>query len=264
MPLDATPAQAPPGPQKNPEKLALVIPTFHEKENVLVLLDCVKRVLDSAEIRHEILVIDDDSRDGIVEAVAAVYRSDPRVRVVVRQEERGLSGAILHGWERTDAEILGVMDADMQHPPDLLPELHRAILGGHDLVIGSRYAAGGGLQGWNPVRKLLSAAAVRMTRPLQHKGIQARDPMSGFFLVRRRCIDGIPFQKTGFKLLLEILVRGRVRSVQEIPFMFGHRHAGRSKAGIRVALDYFALLSRLYRERCGLSRQTDSVEQLNG
>ena len=260
MRLDETPAQTSRRPRENPEKLALVIPTYHEAANVPVLLDRVRSVLDSAEIRYEILVVDDDSRDGIVEAIAAGSRNDPRVRLLVRQGERGLSGAILHGWEHTDADILGVMDADMQHPPELLPALHRAILEGCDLALGSRYAEGGGLGGWNPARKLASAAAVWLTWPLQRKGMHARDPMSGFFLVRRPCLEGLLFQKTGFKLLLEILVRGRVRSVQEIPFTFGRRHAGRSKAGIKVALDYFALLSRLYRERYGLPSETAPVE----
>jgi dolichol-phosphate mannosyltransferase len=254
MPLDEVTVQPSLRSPKNPDKLALVIPTYHETGNILVLLDRVKRVLDCSEIRYEILVVDDDSRDGIADVVTAVSQADPRVRLLVRQGERGLAGAILHGWQHTDADILGVMDADMQHPPDLLPALHRAILEGRDLAIGSRYAEGGGLGGWNPARKLASAAAVWMTRPLQQEGLQARDPMSGFFLIRSRCLDGVLFQKSGFKLLLEILVRGRVRSVQEIPFTFGRRYAGRSKAGINVALDYFALLFRLYRERYGLGR----------
>lgn len=260
MPLDETPAQPSRGPQKNLQKLALVIPTYHEAGNILLILGLARRVLDSAGIRYEILVVDDDSRDGIIEAVATVSRADPRVRLLVRQGERGLSGAILHGWEHADADILGVMDADMQHPPELLPALHRAILEGRDLAIGSRYAEGGDLGGWNPIRKLASNAAVWLTWPLQRRGMQARDPMSGFFLVRRPCLEGLLFQKAGFKLLLEILVRGRVQLVEEIPFTFGRRHAGRSKAGIKVALDYFALLSRLYRERYGLARSPSSAE----
>ena len=252
---------APPsmGPSENGDKLALVIPTYHEAGNILVLLDRVRVALQSAGIRYEILVVDDDSRDGIAELVSTVSQSDPRVRIMVRRGERGLSGAVLHGWERTGAGILGVMDADLQHPPELLPQLFSAIVDGRDLVIGSRYAEGGALGGWNPLRRFVSSAAVWATWPLQHRGMRANDPMSGFFLVRRRCLDGILFQKTGFKLLLEILVRGRLRSIQEVPFTFGRRHSGRSKAGIKVAVDYLALLARLYRERYGLARPAPST-----
>jgi len=115
------------------------------------------------------------------------------------------------------------MDADLQHPPEVLPRLISAILAGNDLAIGSRYIEGGRLGQWNPVRKFLSAAAVWATWPIQRAGMRARDPMTGFFLIRRECIEGIEFQPSGFKLLLEILVRARLRSVKEVPISFGLR-----------------------------------------
>jgi len=142
------------------DKLALVIPTLCEAENIGALLDNVRSVLDPLHTPYEILVVDDDSPDGTGAVVEAIALDDPRVRLVVRKGERGLSGAILHGWQRSDATVLGVMDADLQHPPELLPELLLAIKDGRDLVIGSRYTAGGDLGQWNPVRKLLSATAV--------------------------------------------------------------------------------------------------------
>jgi dolichol-phosphate mannosyltransferase len=110
------------------------------------------------------------------------------------------------------------------------------------------------LGAWNPVRKLLSVAAVWATWPIQRAGIRAKDPMTGFFLVRRECIAGVAFQPSGFKLLLEILVRGHVRSVEEIPFDFGLRSRGASKATAKVAFDYARLLARLYANRLGLRR----------
>lgn len=259
MHLDAMATPASHGAQRNIPKLALVIPTYHEAGNILVLIDRVRAALDPAGIRYEILVVDDDSRDGIVELVSAIAQTDPLVRILVRKGERGLSGAILHGWQRTGAEILGVMDADLQHPPELLPALFAAILEGRDLAIGSRYAKGGNPGVRNPARRLVSSAAVWATWPLQHKGLRARDPISGFFMVRRSCLDGLLFQKSGFKLLLEILLRGRVRSIQEIPFTFGRRHAGQSKAGIKVAMNYLALLSRLYRERYAQGEPSPSL-----
>jgi dolichol-phosphate mannosyltransferase len=236
------------------EKLALVIPTLREAANLPGLLADVRSVLDLVGTGYEIIVVDDDSRDGTEEIVSAISLEDPRVRLLVRKGERGLSGAILYGWRHTDASVLGVMDADLQHPPELLPALVSAILAGNDMAIGSRYIAGGRLGKWNPVRKFLSAAAVWATWPIQRPGIRAKDPMTGFFLVRRECIDGIDFQPSGFKLLLEILVRGRLRSVLEVPLAFGSRSRGTSKANFKVGWDYAKLLARLYAARFGPRR----------
>ena len=236
------------------EKLALAIPTLREAENIGHVLDNVRSVLDPLGIRYEIIVVDDDSRDGTEEIVSNISREDPRVRILVRKGQRGLSGAVLYGWQNTDAAILGVMDADLQHPPELLPRLIASVLAGHDLVIGSRYVDGGSMRDWNPFRKLISAAAIWVTWPIQRRGARAKDPMSGFFFVRRECVESIPFQSTGFKLLLEILVRGRVRTVEEIPFSFGLRHYGASKASFKVAVDYARLLARLYASKLHLSR----------
>jgi len=254
------PAADPPQPAKehtesSPEKLALVIPTLCEAENIGGLLRHVRSVLDPLNVPYEILVVDDDSPDGTGAAVSAIALEDPRVRLLVRKGERGLSGAVLHGWENTDAAILGVMDADLQHPPELLPQLLTAIRDGADIAIGSRYTPGGDLGQWNPVRKLLSAVAVWATWPIQRPGVRARDPMTGFFLVRRECIAGVAFQRSGFKLLLEVLVRGRIRSVAEVPFAFGLRYRGASKANFKVAWDYGLLLLRLYAVRLGLGRR---------
>ncbi len=228
------------------EKLGLVIPTFREAGNIGVVLDGVRASLEPTGICYEILVVDDDSRDGTAEMVAAIAAIDPRVRLLVRQGRRGLSGAIQHGWRHSDATILGVMDADLQHPPGLLPEMLRAMAAGSDLVIGSRYAPGSRVGRWNPVRRLASAAAVWLTRPLQRRGMRVRDPLSGYFLVRRGIIEEMRFVERGFKLLLEILVRAPIGKTAEIPFEFGRRRSGASKATVRVAAEYAGLLARLY------------------
>ncbi|MGP8269456.1 MAG: polyprenol monophosphomannose synthase [Terracidiphilus sp.] len=244
-----------PSPEQR-EKLALVIPTLCEEESIGGLLAHVRSVLDPLNLPYEILVVDDDSTDGTGAVVSGIAREDKRVRLLVRKGQRGLSGAILYGWKNTDAEIVGVMDADLQHPPELLPQLLAAIHNGSDIAIGSRYIPGGGVGGWNPVRRLLSTAAVWATWPIQRAGVRAHDPMTGFFLVRRACIDGIDFQPSGFKLLLEILVRGRLRSIAEVPLAFGSRHSGSSKANFKVGWDYAKLLARLYATRFSLGRRT--------
>jgi dolichol-phosphate mannosyltransferase len=235
-------------------KLALVIPTLCEAGNIGRALDQAREALDLLHIDYEILVVDDDSNDGTGEVVMAIAEADPRVRLIVRKGQRGLSGAVLDGWSQTDADVLGVMDGDLQHPAELLPELYTAVAQGSDLAIGSRYTPGGELGGWNPMRRLLSLAAVWATWPLQRRRLRAKDPMSGFFLVRRSAVERIEFQRAGFKLLLEILVRARLTSVEEVPFVFGARFRGASKANFKVAWDYGRLLARLYAGKYGFRR----------
>ena len=176
------------------------------------------------------------------------------MRLIVRKGERGLSGAILDGWQSSTAGICGVIDADLQHPPEILPKLYEAIVSGSDLAVGSRYTSGGGIGEWNFVRRFLSSAAIKLTWPLMKRGARAHDPMAGFFLVRRECIEGIGFQRQGFKLLLDVLVRSRVRSLAEVPISFGLRTANESKANFRVGWDYLILLARLYARKLGIGR----------
>jgi dolichol-phosphate mannosyltransferase len=235
-------------------KLALVIPTLREAGTLPAVLERAVAALKGISIPWEIMVVDDDSGDGSEEIVGAAARRDPRIRLLVRQRQRGLAGAILHGWRSSSADVLGVMDADLQHPPELLPDLIAEILRGSDVAIASRYADGAVLDGWSPMRRFISSASVRLTWPLLAAPIRPRDPLSGFFLVRRACVEGISSRTSGFKLLLEILVRGRIRTVSEIPFAFGPRALGKSKAGPRIAWEYSRLLMELYAERLGVTR----------
>ncbi len=200
-------------------------------------------------IEYEVIVVDDDSGDGTEQIVRDISQQDARVRLLVRHGARGLAGAVIHGWEHTDAEVLGVIDADLQHPPELLPQLWHVLQSGADVVIASRYAPQGSLPHWNRFRHLLSQIAITMTWPLQRPGIRVHDPMSGYFLLRRQVIEGISLQPQGFKILLEILVRGKIGRTAEVPFTFGHRRAGKSKTSLRVGLEYLVLLARLWRQR---------------
>jgi dolichol-phosphate mannosyltransferase len=245
------------------EKLALVIPTLNEAECLPAMLERVLAVMAALPIAFEVLVVDDDSRDATEAVVAAIAAREPRVRLLVRRGERGLAGAILHGWQQTDATLLGVMDADMQHPPEVLGALVTAMAVGADVAVASRFAGAG--QRWrNPLRRVATAVSIWMARPLQAAETRVSDPLSGYFVVRRRCVEKILFQQMGFKLLLEILTRGRVRRVVEVPFEFGRRRGGRSKAGARVAWDYLLLLVRLYRERWKEGEGTGNREQATG
>jgi len=232
-----------------PGRLTLAVPTLREAGNLREFLARASAALSAASIDAEIIVVDDNSCDGTEEIVGEVARQDPRVRLLVRKGERGLSGAVLHGWNHGSGDILGVMDADLQHPPEFLPKLWQAMALDCDLALASRYAADGSLGSWSGSRPMFSRLAILAARPIQRRGIRVTDPMTGFFMVRRRCLDGIALQKEGFKLLLEILVRADIRSVREVPFTFGERRAGSSKVGMKVGLQYARLLYRLWRSR---------------
>lgn len=229
------------------DKLGLVIPTLNEAGNIPTLINRIRASLDPIDPNYELLVVDDNSSDGTQRIVTEFATADPRVKLLVRMNERGLAGAVIHGWKNSEAGILGVIDADLQHPPELLPSLLAAVRSGNDIAIGSRYVNGHGdsTAGWNPARRAVSTMATWVTFPLQRPGIRVKDPMSGFFMLRRECLEGIQLHPEGFKILLEILVRARIRSAAEIPYRFGLRHAGKSKANVKVALDYAALLGRL-------------------
>jgi dolichol-phosphate mannosyltransferase len=235
-------------------RLAVVVPTLNEEGNIGALIERARTALDLEKIPFEIIVVDDDSSDQTAARVEAIAAQDSRVRLIVRKGERGLSGAILDGWRASTADVYGVIDADLQHPPEVLPSLYKAIVSGRDLAIGSRYAQGGGTGNWNFVRKFLSSAAIWASWPLFRRGVRAHDPMAGLFMVRRECVENIPFQRQGFKLLLDVLVRSRVRSLAEVPIDFGLRTADESKANMGVGIDYARLLVRLYARKLGIGR----------
>lgn len=227
---------------------SLVVPTLNEAGNIDQLLAALTDALRETPYEYEIVVVDDGSTDGTVELARNWTNRDAHVRLFSRTGERGLAGAVLYGWSQSRASLLGVIDADLQHPPELLPELLKETEHA-DIAIASRYARGQGTKGWNPLRAVVSRLSTLAAAPLISKrNLRVTDPMSGFFVIRRRCIEGLTFQTTGFKLLLEILVRGRIKTVREIPYQFGLRRAGTSKASASVAFHYLHLLGRLSRD----------------
>jgi dolichol-phosphate mannosyltransferase len=228
-------------------KLALVIPTLNEAGNIRVLISRIHSALQVVPVDYEILVVDDNSQDGTAEVVMEQASLDPRVRLFVRKGNRGLAGAVIHGWAQSDADLLGVIDADLQHPPEVLPSLLQPVLDGADIAIASRYVNGNSIDDWSKIRLLISRCGTWATNLLQRREVRVKDPLSGFFIVWRECIHGIQLQPEGFKILLEILVKGRIRKVVEVPFRFGSRHSGKSKADVKVALQYFSLLGKLSR-----------------
>ena len=227
------------------QRFALVVPTINEVANIKVLLDRAVTALSRLPIPWEIIVVDDESTDGTLDIVRRFAESESRVRLLVRAGQKGLAGAIAHGWAQTDADLLGVIDADLQHPPELLPTLINKVSDGCDIAIASRYVQPHSIDGWSPLRAAISRMTLLASKPVQKPFLAVKDPMSGFFVLRRKCISGLEFQPTGFKLLLEILARGHISSVTEVPFKFAPRHQGKSKANLMTAVHYLSLLWRL-------------------
>jgi dolichol-phosphate mannosyltransferase len=238
-----------PAAETGANSLVLVIPTYNEAGNIGPLLQRATAAL--AGIAHEIIIVDDGSTDGTADRVREASARLPFVRLVVRQDERGLASAVVRGWQSSQADVLGVMDADLQHPPELLPQLWARVQQGADLALASRYVLDASMHGWSLTRRVLSVLGIWSTALVLPKARRISDPASGFFLVRRDAVAGVPLAAQGFKLLLEVLVRGRISRVDEVPFQFGVRQQGKSKGSARVVFDYFALLWKLRRARSG-------------
>ncbi len=219
--------------------VTVVVPTFREAANIAELVERIERAVPNAEI----IIVDDNSNDGTYDAVRKLARS--RVRLHVRTTERGLSSAVIAGCRLANAPLIVVMDADLSHPPEAIPSMIAELEGGGDFVIGSRYIAGGSTDSaWTLFRRLNSLSATVLARPLT----KLSDPMSGFFAMRtadfRASKDLNPI---GYKIALEMLVKGPFRSAREVPIHFADRKRGESKLSLKEQLRYIRHLARLYR-----------------
>ena len=230
------------------QALSLVIPTFNEAANVPRLLERLARALAAVPQDYELLVVDDDSPDGTWRVAEALRERYPQVRVLRRQADRGgLARAVVDGWEAAHGELLAVMDADLQHPPEVLRSLVGALEDETvDIAIASRYLDGAG--SWRGPRRWGSRAASRMAYLVLPAGARGvTDPLSGYFVLRRGVIHDAPLKPRGYKILLDVLARGRYRRIVEIPYPFGTRVHGRSKVNAVVILDYLRQLWDLSR-----------------
>jgi len=222
--------------------VSIVVPTYREAENLPHLIDRVAEMAKAHALRVEMIVVDDDSRDGAVGIVES--RPEPWVRIVVRTEDRGLSQAVLEGLRQAKGDVLVCMDADLSHPPEAVPAMLAKLDAGADFVIGSRYAPGGSTaHDWGFLRWLNSRLATVLARPLTH----ASDPMAGFFAMKRSTFEaGRDFNPVGYKIGLELIVKCRCERVVEIPIHFEDRRFGVSKLTLKQQLLYLNHLRRLY------------------
>ena len=230
--------------------LTVIVPTRNEAETIGELVERVDRSLAHTAVDYEVLVVDDSDDDTPTRAREASEAGSP-VRVLHRPPEArsgGLAGAVQTGIEAAPGStLIAVMDGDLQHPPELLPELVDRVLTDADVAVASRYVAGGGrLSGLDGRgRRLTSLAARAAARLLLPRVRRVQDPLSGFFALRRKVVAATPVRASGFKILLEILVRGRWARVAEVPLEMEARAAGQSNAGAREGLAYGAQLLRL-------------------
>lgn len=227
-------------------QLTIIVPTFNEAPNIPELVARVSAAVEGIEA--EIIVVDDSTDDtpAVVEDVAR--SATLPVRLIHRAKRTGgLGGAVMAGLKAAAADACLVMDADLQHPPEKIPELYRRFVQGDvDVVIASRYAGGGTSGGLaDRTRVLVSSASTALTKAMFPIRLhEVTDPMTGFFLIDRRAVDPARLMPRGFKILLEILARRALR-IAEVPFDFAERHAGRSKASFRQGLHFLAQLTAL-------------------
>lgn len=235
--------------------LSIILPTYNESQNILKLLDLVRSYLPP-DIRSEIIVVDDNSPDGTGRLVETYIQQRHNelaenciLKVVHRQEKKGLIPALLSGIREASGSNILIMDSDFSHPPELIPRfLNEMKIFPNSIIIGSRYTTGGLIKGWPLKRRIISRAAVKLAvYVLRLKDV--RDPISGFFAFPKHLLDRFSIRSNGYKMLLEILIKCKSSDfvVREIPYTFVDREKGKSKTDFGVILDYIQEIWYLYR-----------------
>ena len=223
--------------------LSIVVPTYNERDRLADLVEQIFQSYRDEGLDGELVIVDDNSPDG-TGALADELATRHRISVIHRAGKLGLGTAVVEGFRAASAPVVGVIDADLSHPPRLLPRMLAAMQQAQaDMIIGSRYIRGGGTKNWGAGRLLMSRFACLMARGLT----PVKDATSGFFLIRKDLAQGVNISAGGFKICLELLVRGRPAGVVEVPYVFVGRTAGESKMNTREALGYLAQLRDLWR-----------------
>ena len=228
--------------------ISVVVPTYNEAGSLPQLTERLAHAL--AGRAWELIVVDDGSPDGTGDIAESLGATHP-VRVLRRPARAGLASAVLAGFDQAKGDVLLVMDADLSHPPEVVPALVDAIAAGADLAVGSRYVKGGGTLDWPLRRRVVSRVACLLGNVL----VGVRDCTSGFFALRRAVVEGVRLNPIGFKIGFEVIARGRYRRAVEVPYVFRDRELGRSKFGRRAVLQYLVQLGQVARDKM-LSRNS--------
>jgi dolichol-phosphate mannosyltransferase len=215
--------------------LTVIIPTFREESNIGSIVTEVDAVFKASALNGEILVVDDNSPDRTIAIVNELRKTMGNLHLLVRMEDHGLSQSVADGFAHAASEIFVVIDADHSHPPALIPKMYGEIRSGSDVVIGSRYMEGGGIKKWPLKRRVISLGATFLGRLLFP---DIRDPVSGFFAIRKDVVAGAHLKPKGYKILLEVLGKGTWEHDKEIPFEFSDREIGSSKLKPKTIVEY--------------------------
>ncbi len=222
--------------------LSIIVPTYNESRNIEALLTRIFTALKPNYTPYEVIVVDDNSPDGTAQ-IAEALKSKFDLRVVKRPRKIGLASAVLNGFKLATGDILCVMDADLSHPPEAIPEMYKAISSGDfEVVIGSRCVEGGGATNWPWYRRFGSTFAQLLAKPITH----VNDNTSGFFIIKRSVLEGADINPIGFKILLEIIAKGNYSKIKEIPIVFNDRGGGKSKLGMKQTMEYLKQLGLIY------------------
>jgi dolichol-phosphate mannosyltransferase len=221
--------------------ISIILPTYNEVDNIRIIIPKIFGILDKENIKGEVIVVDDNSPDGTASLAEEFSKRYP-VKVFVRKADRGLSKSVLKGFDLADGDICLVMDADLSHPVEKIPEMVLPILQNEcDMVVGSRNVPGGGCEEWPISRRVISRFAGYMARGVT----KLSDPTSGFMAIKKNSIKDIKLDPLGWKIVLETAVKAKPL-IKEIPIIFTDREKGKSKLGPRTYIDYLLHLWRLY------------------
>jgi dolichol-phosphate mannosyltransferase len=228
-------------------KFSLILPTYKESQNIHKIVGILSEILDGYIPRqYELIVVDDNSPDLTWKVAQELLPEYPQLRVMRRENEKGLSTAVIRGWQVARGEILGVIDADLQHPPEVLLQLLQEMERGADLAVASRHVEGGGVSEWSAIRRFLSRGAQTLGLIILPEVIgRLSDPMSGYFMVRRSAIVGKSLSPVGYKIIIEVAARGKIRWIAEAGYVFREREAGESKVTWKQYVEYIQHLLRL-------------------
>jgi dolichol-phosphate mannosyltransferase len=236
-------------PQESPDllDLSVVLPTYNESAHIDAIVEQLMAVLNNIPaLRYEIIIVDDDSPDRTWQKALQLSQKFPQIRAIRRQDQRDLSAAVLRGWQVARGDVFAVMDADLQHPPETIPELWRAIRRGADLAIASRNIEGGGVSDWTLPRRIVSRCAQLLGLVvLPEVTGKVSDPLSGYFMVRRSALEGRELHPLGYKILVEVLARGTVEKISEVPYVFRETPHRPSKHSAAVSAQYLQHLIRI-------------------
>ncbi len=221
------------------KKLSVVVPTYNESANLDRLIEETEEAL--AGIPFEMVFVD-DSTDDTPDRLREISQTNSKVRYEHRTMGKGLSSAVIRGFELAEGEYLAVMDADLQHPPKILRGMYAAMCEGIDMCIPSRFIPGGSDGGLDIIRKIISGTARYMGKIMVKCIRRITDPTSGLFMFKKAVIEGAALEPIGWKIMLEVLAMGHCESVVEIPYTFQNRNAGESKLSGKVTVEYIRQL----------------------